>query len=657
MENALRKNKVLLWGLEVVPKSILDPYDIGNKNPRSLKQKGRKKGKYYEDSESENEEEINTKVNKNSVPKDVFDVNVIYSYDDLPFLNKELKRLEDERDDYDEQQNHTSDLKEIYRLGDLSEAVDLIIDDITYEIKKLTKVDKVEAPKQTVKSKSKSVDGKGFKKGSPEALEHAKKMREKKLAKSLGEIPTDTPIIRKTKIVKGSDEAKEIGKRLMEARKAKRTNIKEEVDVKQPLKSTVVKRPWYYIGDIPPRYREATMEEAIKHNKVSEYGKYQADPTMVKFYKNYNIFLSKNISDINISTQTTGIKRRINKIDNLIEKLEIKIDKETDTNKKNIAIWELSELMNERKDIISGYYWLMKELYERKGKTYTKEKFPKPVIKLNVKELPKTKPQPIKEVKPIKETKKSKDEKLKIAKQETKDTYVKGNDEIKITSEYFDKDGKLKPEKSKELYDKGIMLDKSLYHLDDYRKYIYVSKFYQVDNILEDIMLQNSELKETLKKNKKSKKVEEPEYESQLFKKRTKKEEEEYYAAREKEAYERAEKEEKEKKEQEPLTEKELDKIFNSIKKGPQLISGKQVEESPKEKSKPIIKKSKSTKTVILTPELEEEHNIMEYLKLDDEDKNDEMMVEMAKMTNDVRAKQIVKLSEKLGIKFKDPNI
>jgi hypothetical protein len=139
-----------------------------------------------------------------------------------------------------------------------------------------------------------------------------------------------------------------------------------------------------------------------------------------------------------------------------------------------------------------------------------------------------------------------------------------------------------------------------MYHLDDYRKYIYVPKFNMIDNIIEDLFTEYKEVKKAPK---------------------------------------------------------------SEAKKASKSTSVLKPEAEKLPKSEPKVKKSLASEVVtkteskILTPELEEEHGIIEYLKLEPEDEEDEMMKEMADANNNARAKQIEQLSKKLGINFIDPNI
>jgi len=671
MLQALKNNKVLLWGVNIVPIDELEPFDHGNKNPRSIKQIGKTKkgksesydGEIIEESESDDEEIHERKVGEKYNPV------VRYSNKDIPFLEKELKKIKSEIQKYENEMEETGDLDKIYELGDLVERKEVLVEDIEYSIKQASNIKKSDVKEIVQKpTKSKVKKGTGFLKGSLEAKEHAKKMRLARESKKAGIEPIKPAIVNisKSRVVKGSEEAKELGKKLSDAKKAKQTLKTQLIEDVKPQKKHVVKSPWYYIGDIPPRYREATMIEAIRNNKVSEYGKYQVDEIMYHMYKNYNILLSDELSDKMLLMERAGITKRIEKIDRQMDVLDGKADKEQDESKKAYILWEISELLVERKDIIKCYNWLTKQYHTRNKLPYKKEEFKKVIPKLSV--IQKIKEKPIivikpkeKVIKPIKKT-------VKQLEEEYGEIYIKGNHEIKIKKESFDEDHKLKSKLAKELYEQGIMFDKNMYKLKDYKKFIYVSKNLQIDDILEDIKLDFK----NIKKAKVIPKAKEPgEYESQLFKKRTKQEDIDYYASREQEAYKKALKEEEEenKKEKHNISQKELDEIFNSINPSPKKVETvvenppKKVEtvvEKPKKSSKePVIeiKKTNTKKSMVITPEMETKYNLMEYTVLEDEFKDDDFMIDLINSSNKARAGQIIKLSKELGIKLIDPNI
>ena len=265
------ENKVLLWGEKQASSKLLKQYGVGNKNPLSKARVGKAK--------AEKKEEV----------KEEYDPKGEYYEEDLPFLHKEYERitkiaeetwdddildLQEKLDETIEQLEHIKKLrtgKGVYYKDEEEEAKPDEEDDLYGE---------------GFKSRQASLDpsGFGFKAGSPEAKAHAEKMRKAREAKS--GVKVERPKAEsKARVEKGSEQAKELGKRLAEAKKAKYAKEREEKAKEEEKKQTEKHsklKPWYYIGDMPDRYREATEDEAIKADKVSEYGKYVVDET--KYY-------------------------------------------------------------------------------------------------------------------------------------------------------------------------------------------------------------------------------------------------------------------------------------------------------------------------------------------------------------------------------------
>jgi hypothetical protein len=594
MQQALNDNEVLLWGIQVVPENLLKPYDIGNKNPKSIVQRGKPKKqvkllneiekenkeieKAFEDVPEEVEEVVVIEVVKPIVraPDEQYKWSTYYNYFDIPFLEREKARIEKEIEDCTtggQDEDGFMDYDEMDRLDELK---DTVLEPMLTDIKGTIALLKKELPEQVepknipiipIDENKKSTSGKGFKKGSPEALEHARKMREGKLKK---EIPIVETVTKKARAIKGSEEAKAIGKRLAEAKKAKKAQIAPVIVADNPIKHIVVKRPWFYIGEIPPRYREATMDEAIKHNMVSNYGKYQVDVTKNKFYKNYGIFLSFDLSDLTITTQTNAIKKRIERIDRKLDTLDIKADNQSDSSKKALLLWEINELNDERKDVIGAYNWLMKEYYYRRNMPYKKEKFIKEIPKIEEAKLVTEKPK-ITQTIMMNSTIKPKKTKKELM-DEYSEIFVKNGIEVIIKRDFFDDNNKLKTSKAEELEKQGIILDKSFYKLEDYKRMVYVPKFFQTDDIIEEMqadfkkIVKQKKPKKSTAKTSEIKELEKPkEYEPEFFKKRTKEEDEAYYAKLEREAIERANKEEEESKKKVTLSNEELENIFRSV--------------------------------------------------------------------------------------------
>lgn len=468
---AFENNEVLLWGENSVKKSLLEQYDKGNKNP-------------YSNKRIKEVKEI--KVKKEPV-KRVFTLGEDYGIQDLDFLNKEYERID----------------KEISNGADLYDLQDSLYD----LIEGLEAMQKISGgkglnKKQILKEYALNEDiigddfvgssikktGKGFKKGSPEAIEHAKKMREAIEAKKKpkGEIIKKAS---KARVEKGSEKAKELGKKLAEAKKRKKEEaerIKEEEDKKKPIIKEIIKpkgKPWFYIGDIPKGYREATEDEAIMAKKVSYYGKYTVDSEKWRLYKDYNILLSTDKTNKEIEWSMNGLKKRTIEALQNIEIYSSKLENDKYKDKQNEYKIKLHEEKDKRKYLQAGYNWYYRLLCERLGKKYERQKIvlEQPKIKKN-KSIVKLIEKPEEEIidprtgKPIEKYEYNFNEENK--KEEKKlsdvDLYFENNkDIITLSTKYFTEDYKLKSQYVEKLFKKGIILKKKYYKTDDYNKYFY----------------------------------------------------------------------------------------------------------------------------------------------------------------------------------------
>lgn len=328
--------------------------------------------------------------------------------------------------------------------------------------------------------------GRGFTKGSPEAIAHAEKMRKaieaKKAAKA---VPAKEPVKQasKARAEKGSEAAKELGRRLAEARmrkaQAKKTE-KEEEKKKVKQEKTKNYKPWYYIGDIPRGYREATEDEAITHGKVSTYGKYVVDPEKYKLYTEFDMLLTVQRPEQEIKWSMTGLKKRIMKSLEDIEIYKSKLENDKYKDKWPEFESKLKQEKLKRKTLQAGWNWYHKYFSEKEGIKYEPQKF-----KLETKEIayqPSTAKVYKKPViidprtgKPAEEYKPEPEEK-KVQKKQTIDIdlfFKKGKDIIQLSTKYFTSDYKLKPKYTEKLLKKGIILQKNHYTPEDYEKYFY----------------------------------------------------------------------------------------------------------------------------------------------------------------------------------------
>ena len=470
---AFENNQVLLWGMKPVKKSLLEEFDKGNKNPHSLTRKKEPKAK----------EEV--KVKKEPV-KRVFSLDEDYGVQDLPFLNKEYERIEkelsktisrEEMDDLTDQQDKLYELIEgleafqkmsgksiVYKKAD-----DFGDDDLTGT--------------NIIKRVSKLI-GKGFKKGSPEAKAHAEKMR-KVLEERKGIKKEVVKKETKSRVEKGSEQAKELGRKLAEAKRKKAEEAKK--DKEEPKTKHTKAKPWYYIGDIPKGYREATEDEAIINNKVSEYGKYVVDEDKWILYRDYDILLSDKKTDNEMTWYMNSLKKRILSSLQEIEILESKLENDKYKDKWTEIKNKLANEKEKRKYLQAGWNWYYKIICLKTGRKYERQKFELPKrelseSQLNIKDEYKSKF--IRPIDPRTGKPAEYESAIEPVKQEPKHKgdvdvelyFEKDGDLIKLSTKYFTQDYKLKSKYVKQLLDKGIILNKKHYTTEDFNKYFYSMK-------------------------------------------------------------------------------------------------------------------------------------------------------------------------------------
>ena len=482
-KKAFENNEVLLWGENPVKKSLLEQYNKGNKNPFSTSRKKEK---------NENEE---PKPKKAPVKRE-FTLGEDYGVQDLDFLNKEYERIDKEIEKSGFTDDELMDLQEkLYDLIEGLEHMQKLQGKGIYK-KDLTGYEggepfgEISTPLRHIKER---LIGKGFKKGSPEAIAHAQKMREAIQAKKpKGEIVKKST---KSRVEKGSEQAKELGRRLAEAKKKKTEEAKKAKEEEEAKKPKVIEKPkgkpWFYIGDIPKGYREATEDEAIMAKKVSYYGKYVVDSEKWRLFKDYNILLTPDKTNKEIEWSMSGLKRRTIEALQNIEIYSSKLDNEKYKDRHTEFKHKLDEEKDKRKYLQAGYNWYYRLLCERTGKKYERQKIELPKIKVN-KSTKKEELKPVEITRPIdprtgkpveigdlyvdrlkEENEKKEDEKKSI----DVDLYFENEGKlITLSTKYFTQDYKLKPKYVEKLLKKGIILKKKHYTTEDYNKYFYGMK-------------------------------------------------------------------------------------------------------------------------------------------------------------------------------------
>lgn len=442
-------NKVLLWGKIKAKDKYITEYGVGNKNPRSLtkikvvkedKVKKATKGREYEPGEE-------------------------YTIDDIDFLEKEYKRISDRLD------NEKLDDELYEELLDTQDKLYELLEDLG-QIKEFSKgkgvmrwVDKDDdiSDDEEVEPLVKYIKGKAIVKGSPEALAAGKRLADARKAKK-GIIEPPVEVVKqvsKARAVKGSEEAKEMGRKLAEARKAKKALQPEVIkEVKAPKVDK--KKPWFYIGDIPKGYREATEDEAITTHNVSEYGKYEVDKIKYEYYEKYNVLLSDKMPDNILAISIMGVKKKIQKAFIEIEIIGNKIENPKYKDKLESNIQRLKDEKLSRKELQGAFNWLYKEYCKRKNIPYVQKTIEK---EDRYKNTPSSKVEPIKEVKEIiimnKDPRPIKEEK------EEPLIFSNNKETISLTPRYFNDNLKLHPKFAQKLHKKGIRLSDKHYHDED----------------------------------------------------------------------------------------------------------------------------------------------------------------------------------------------
>lgn len=478
---AFENNQVLLWGIKPVKKSLLEEFDKGNKNPNSIVRKKEPKIKETGKKETVKKEPV----------KRVFSMDEDYGTQDLPFLNKEYERIDNEMSkpiSMEEMDELTEQQDKLYELIEGLEALQKMggrgcSQPNNYDCESESESDS-DNDHYNIKEIVKKLLGKGFKKGSPEALAHAVKMRKAREDKRAGIVKE--VVVKQTskaRVVKGSNEAKELAQKLVEAKKKKKTEAPKEEKVK-PVKKG---KPWFYIGDIPRGYREATEDEAIIKKKISEYGKRLVDKDKWELYNEYDILLTTDKNDRDIIWYMNGLKKRIMSSLQEVEILEAKLENKKYESKREANDSKLVLEKRKRKYLQAGWNWYHKLLCERTGKKYERQKFelPKREIdesQLNVKDDYKSKfvrPIDPRTGKPAEYSKFDYSEKPEVKHKGDIDVelyFENGGDIIKLSTKYFTPDYKLKPKYSEKLLKKGYILKRKHYTTADYDKYFYGMK-------------------------------------------------------------------------------------------------------------------------------------------------------------------------------------
>lgn len=377
--------------------------------------------KNYNDKEEKGDKptkEKEPKKNKSTVRR--FSPENDYTYNDIEFLKSELERLNNELD-----KNDFSDMSEEAKIeleGQLSELIEGL--EYMHELQK-------------------GYEGEGM----------ASKARSDK----------------------GSEKALEIGRKLAEARakkKAEKEKLNPPVEnIEPPRKKQRILKPYYKIGPIPSGHREATEDEAIMRNKVSQYGKYQVDHIKYMYWDKYKILLTDKADDNDVRQRLKGIKRLYNDKEDELETTETKLDNDKYADKHNYYKNLIDEIESSMKDIYKAYSFYERIRCKREGIPYKKVSLSEPKDDTDIIKYSNSKPikQVEKEVIIDIRTGKPKDEFIP----NPPITFIRGKDKITLDGEYFDDNEILLSKYAKALFKKGVVLEESNYKPSDIKKYFY----------------------------------------------------------------------------------------------------------------------------------------------------------------------------------------
>ena len=270
-EQAIESKQVLLWGLNKVNTKLMKKAEAEFKPTKRAYTK--KEGVI---------EKVKVQVYDPS--------NEYYTDDDIPFLNKEYKRISDIVDNpkTDDEYEEAVELQD--KLYDLIDQLESVSD-----FRKKTEgsgfnENVLKHLVSHIVDKNEPIDKRDFKQAK-QAIDTIKKIKDSSFDKS-----NERPI-KGGAIVKGSPEALARAEKMRLGKEAKRI-----AEGKPPPKGKYVKKvkdlkPYYNIGDIPTGFREAKEEEAIENNKLSHWGKYQVNPETMKTFKNVGFFFNKDLTE------------------------------------------------------------------------------------------------------------------------------------------------------------------------------------------------------------------------------------------------------------------------------------------------------------------------------------------------------------------------
>jgi hypothetical protein len=292
MDDALKSNEVLLWGLNRIDSILLSKYP-------------NKKNNYNK--KINNQEIINKKIKLLDEIQKTLDTeyNPFHTYNicDLDFLNLEYDRIENK----------------ISQMLDLNDEYDNLLDlqdSLTELINELTEQSKENNPNCVVQNPIADI------------IANSSNLNDDNANDTTN--TTDNQILIEVEIDKNKKKS---------TKSIKSTRMGKTVKTKKL-------KPYYFIGEIPDGYREATEEEAIVNKKVSFYGKKRVNRELNSLFEITGTIYMDMTDKGELNKHIMALKGKLTYYKKEIEYHKISLDNDTNTDEIKD---ELKDKINETK--------------------------------------------------------------------------------------------------------------------------------------------------------------------------------------------------------------------------------------------------------------------------------------------------------------------
>jgi hypothetical protein len=327
MEDAIKQNEVLLWGLNRVDSILLGIYE--NNNNQNFEKIIKLKNKFDNENKFTN---MTNELNNLNIPNNKFKIEKTtdteyipentYNICDLEFLNMEYDKIE----------------KKINQMIDLTDEYDNLLD-IQDNLNTLINELDIKSKENDIKSKENDIKSK-------ENDKHEEFQIQIKNTNNTINNLIEEEIDKQTKSIK--------------LNKIKSNKTKSTKSPKKP-------KPYYWIGKIPEGYREATEEEAIINKKVSLYGKKRVQRELYSLFE-ITCTIYMELEDlVELNKQILALKGKLKYYKKEIEYYKITLDSDTISD-------DTADKIKNKISEMKNYYKKTLDIYNLYVKQYNKVK-------------------------------------------------------------------------------------------------------------------------------------------------------------------------------------------------------------------------------------------------------------------------------------------